>query len=119
VLGVIPRERICVTPRARLGFHAAWHPTENGIATSRSATKLLMEIYPEHVRTWIKNRGGLTRKLLVLSGSELAAMYPTCPETRQAGGSRESRQAKGSRRSHATAAAAKTPPATAMSAITE
>src|SRR5437868_7705403 len=30
VLGVIPRERICVTRRARLGFHAAWHPGDNG-----------------------------------------------------------------------------------------
>ena len=30
VLGVIPRNRICVTPRARLGFHAAWHPGDNG-----------------------------------------------------------------------------------------
>ena len=119
VLGVIPRERICVTPRARLGFHAAWHPTENGIVTSRSATKLLMEIYPEHVRTWIKSRGGLTRKLLVLSGPELAAMYPTCSETRQASGSRQTRQAGGSQRIRPTTASAKKPPATAMSAITE
>src|ERR1700716_3520127 len=30
VLGVIPKDRICVTPKARLGFHAAWHPGENG-----------------------------------------------------------------------------------------
>ena len=39
LLGVIPRNRICVTPRARLGFHAAWHPGENGRPiTSRAAT---------------------------------------------------------------------------------
>ena len=30
VLGVIPRGRICMTRRARLGFHAAWHPAESG-----------------------------------------------------------------------------------------
>ena len=30
VLGVIPHERICVTPRAKLGFHAAWNPGDNG-----------------------------------------------------------------------------------------
>src|ERR1700757_1194803 len=29
LLGVIPHERICVTPRARLGFPAAWHPPRN------------------------------------------------------------------------------------------
>ena len=47
VLGVIPRERICVTPRARLGFHAAWHPGDDGHPVpSQEATKLLMDIYP-------------------------------------------------------------------------
>jgi hypothetical protein len=79
LLGVIPRERICVTSRARLGFHAAWHPGTNGQPiTSREATKLLMEIYPEHVRSWIKERGGLSPKMMFLSGRELAAMYATC-----------------------------------------
>ena len=79
VLGVIPRERICVTPRARLGFHAAWHPGENGQRIpSREATKLLMHIYPAHVRSWIARRGGLTPRMKYLSGRELAAMYNTC-----------------------------------------
>src|SRR5712691_5443697 len=79
VLGVIPRNRICVTNRARLGFHAAWHPGENGRAiTSRGGTQLLMEIYPQHVRTWIARHGGLSGRMLVLYGRELAAMYPTC-----------------------------------------
>ncbi len=81
VLGVIPRERICVTSRARLGFHAAWNPGQNGQpVTSQSATKFLMDIYPEHVRTWIKGRGGLSRRMIVLSGPELAAMYPSCQQ---------------------------------------
>jgi hypothetical protein len=79
VLGVIPRERICVTPRARLGFHAAWHPGDNGQpVTSRAATKLLMDIYPERVRSWIKDHGGLSPKMMFLTGHELAAMYQTC-----------------------------------------
>src|SRR2546421_243449 len=79
VLGVIPRNRICVTPRARLGFHAAWHPGDNGRqVTSRAATQLLMDIYPENVRTWIKERGGPTPRMMFLSGRELAAMYQTC-----------------------------------------
>jgi hypothetical protein len=79
VLGVIPRERICVTRRARLGFHAAWHPGENGQPTpSQGGTKLLMEIYPQHVRQWIARNGGLTRNMKYLTGRALAAMYPTC-----------------------------------------
>jgi hypothetical protein len=79
VLGVIPHNRICVTPRARLGFHAAWHPGENGRPIpSRAATQLLMDIYPENVRSWIRERGGLTPRMMYLTGRELAAMYHTC-----------------------------------------
>src|SRR5881396_3513239 len=76
VLGVIPKNRICVTPRARFGFHAAWHPGDNGRPiTSRAATQLLMDIYPENVRSWIKERGGLTPRMMFLTGRELTAMY--------------------------------------------
>jgi hypothetical protein len=79
LLGVIPRERICVTPRARLGFHAAWRPGENGReVTNDEATRLLMQIYPEHVRSWIARRGGLSRKVIFLSARELAEWYQTC-----------------------------------------
>ena len=46
--------------------------------TSKAATKLLMDIYPERVRSWIKERGGLTPRMMYLTGRELAAMYPTC-----------------------------------------
>src|SRR6266550_1770135 len=54
VLGVIPRERICMTGRARLGFHAAWHPAGNGQQlASYGGTQLLMQVYPHKVRSWI------------------------------------------------------------------
>jgi hypothetical protein len=79
ILGVIPRERICVTSRARLGFHAAWHPGENGRAvTSRGGTQLLMDVYPQQVRRWIARRGGLTSRMMYLYGRELASMYAVC-----------------------------------------
>ena len=79
VLGVIPRERICVTRRARLGFHAAWHPGNNGRPiTSRGGTQLLMDIYPQNVRRWIASKGGLSQRMLYLHGRELASMYPSC-----------------------------------------
>jgi hypothetical protein len=79
VLGVIPRERICVTSRARLGFHAAWHPGDNGRPImSRGGTQLLMDVYPQPVRRWIARRGGLNQRMLYLTGRELASMYPIC-----------------------------------------
>ena len=79
ITGVIPRDRICVTRRARLGFHAAWHPGDHGrIVTSRGGTQLLMDIYPANVRRWIARKGGLTPRMVFLQGRELAAMYPPC-----------------------------------------
>jgi hypothetical protein len=79
VLGIVPRDRICVTRRARLGFHAAWHPGENGRPIrSNGGTALLMKVYPPHVRAWIQRRGGLSHRMKYLSGRELARMYPTC-----------------------------------------
>jgi hypothetical protein len=79
ILGVIPRDRICVTRRARLGFHAAWHHGENGRpATNRGGTQLLMAVYPPNVKSWINKRGGLTREMKYLSGRELTSMYRTC-----------------------------------------
>jgi len=80
ILGVIPRDRICVTSRARLGFHAAWHPGDDGRPiTSRGGTDLLMEVYPQNVKRWIARRGGLSPRMLYLAGRELASMYSSCP----------------------------------------
>jgi hypothetical protein len=79
ILGVIPRDRICVTRRARLGFHAAWHHGDNGRpATNRGGTQLLMAVYPQNVKNWLNRHGGLTREMKYLTGRELASMYPTC-----------------------------------------
>ena len=79
VLGVIPRDRICVTRRARLGFHAAWNPGSDGApVVSTGGTQLLMEIYPQQVRQWINRQGGLKQRMVYLSGRELTSMYRTC-----------------------------------------
>jgi hypothetical protein len=79
ILGVIPRDRICVTRRAQLGFHAAWNPGEHGRrVVSVAGTEVLWDIYPQHIRRWISKRGGLSPKMKYLSGRELSAMYPTC-----------------------------------------
>jgi hypothetical protein len=79
VLGVLPRERICVTRRAQLGFHAAWNPGRDGRPVlSHAGTKALWDIYPGEIRAWLKKRGGLKPKMVYLSGSELTAMYRPC-----------------------------------------
>lgn len=79
VLGIVPRERICVTSRAKLGFHAAWNPGAGGkLVLSHAGTKALWDIYPAHIRSWLTKRGGLKPKMIYLSGSELSAMYRPC-----------------------------------------
>jgi len=79
VLGLIPRERICATSRARLGFHAAWMPDDSGRpVTSPMGTQALWNIYPNKVRSWIGRHGGLSRKMLFLQGDELTSIVPSC-----------------------------------------
>jgi hypothetical protein len=79
VLGMIPHERLCVTPRARLGFHAAWAYAPDGSrVASQEGTASLWSIYPMPVRRWISRNGGLSPKTIVLSGRELASMYRAC-----------------------------------------
>jgi hypothetical protein len=78
-LAVIPRERLCVTRNAVLGFHAAWTPGANGQpVTSSGGTRLLMAVYPPRIRDWIRRRGGLNGRTIFLRGRELAALYPSC-----------------------------------------
>jgi hypothetical protein len=79
VLGIVPRDRICVTRKAMLGFHAAWMPGPEGRPVhSAVGTQALWEMYPGHVKRWINKRGGLKSKMIFLRGRELAAMYPEC-----------------------------------------
>ena len=79
LLGMVPREQVCVTPNAVLGFHAAWNFDDSGRrVTSASATHTLYDIYPARVRSWIAKRGGLTPQMKYLRGRELAGMYPMC-----------------------------------------
>ena len=79
VLMTVPSERICVTKRAVLGFHAARSIDRRGrIYAEPEASRAVQEAYPEPVRHWISRRGGLTSRLLLLRGRELAAIYPRC-----------------------------------------
>jgi len=79
VLGLVPRERICVTSNASLGFHAAWNEQGGQEVANPTATASLWQMYPQPVRQWIGRHGGLGRNMIYLRGRELAAMYPSCP----------------------------------------
>jgi hypothetical protein len=79
VLGAIPRDKICVTSHAALGFHAAWDLDDEGRAiTNPEATHMLYSMYPPQVKRWINARGGLTKNMIYLRGKELLSMYHPC-----------------------------------------
>jgi hypothetical protein len=81
VVVAVPRNRICVTRRAILGFHAAKVVDVNGEeypAEAEQATRVFAASYPAPIRAWIARHGGLTRKPIFLYGKTLWTMYPLC-----------------------------------------
>jgi hypothetical protein len=84
VLGIVPLNRVCVTPRASLGFHEAYLDkgwTMGVRIASASGTADLMSYYPQSVRDWIARKGGLTPEMKkVKNGPDLWKMVDSCPD---------------------------------------
>lgn len=79
ILGILPRNRICVTPRAVLEFHTAWDPSPSGeLVVSSAGDSILWSTYPSDIRRWIRRHGGLRREIIALHGRELDAIIPPC-----------------------------------------
>jgi len=78
--GIIPRDRVCVTSRAVLGFHAAsyYDDASRSLVPTREGSRLVMRFYPPAIRAWIDRHGGLMPQLIALHGRELAALYHRC-----------------------------------------
>jgi hypothetical protein len=69
LLGYIPRENICVTPNASLGFH---------LATMQFATDALWRAYPQDIRAWIEKNGGLTYQVIYLHAPAIYRFLQKC-----------------------------------------
>ena len=84
VLGMVPLNRICATPRASLGFHQAYYDkrwTAGLRVTSVAGTDELMAVYPPAVKAWIKRQGGLTANMKrVYNGTDLWMIVDPCPD---------------------------------------
>jgi hypothetical protein len=79
LLGSVPRDKICFTEQASLGFHSAWQFDDSGRpVASPSWTRVLWRNYPRAIRTWISRHGGLTPRMIFLRGEALTALYPRC-----------------------------------------
>jgi hypothetical protein len=84
VLGIVPLNKICVTPRASLGFHEAYYDkafTFGIKVTSAAGTSELMSYYPNTVKDWIRRNGGLTTQMKkIKNGTELWKIVDPCPD---------------------------------------
>jgi hypothetical protein len=77
---LVPRDQVCVTRRAVLGFHAAsyYDDARRSLVPTRAGTQLVLRLYPAEIRGWIDRHGGLTPQIKALRGRELAALYNLC-----------------------------------------
>src|SRR6266404_3506763 len=84
VLGIVPLNRICATPRASMGFHQAYFDkrwTAGLRVTSVAGTDELMSYYPPAVKKWITRNGGLSAQMKrAVNGPELWAIIDPCPD---------------------------------------
>ena len=84
VLGMVPMNKICVTPRASLGFHQAYYDkafTFGIKVTSLEGTSDLMSYYPDSVKDWIRRNGGLTTEMKkIKNGADLWRIVDPCPD---------------------------------------
>src|SRR3954462_6391378 len=66
VFGIVPMNKICVTPKASLGFHQAYYDkafTCGSKVPSAAGPSGLMSYYPDTVKDWIRRNGGLTTEM--------------------------------------------------------
>ena len=84
MIGIVPHNKICVTPRASLGFHEAYTVVNLPIKKKvphQAGTRDLMSYYSEPVLDWIDRNGGLTPQMKVVkNGPDLWSMLHPCPE---------------------------------------
>jgi hypothetical protein len=69
LLGYIPRERICVSSKAFLGFHSG---------TPDFITEDLLRAYPLDIRLWIAQHGGLTHQIIWLKAPDIYGYFRKC-----------------------------------------
>ncbi len=69
-------KNVCITRRAELWFHQA---TYSSGRRSGYWTGAMMKLYPAKIRRYLKKKGGLHRKWIVLKGKRLRRLFPhTC-----------------------------------------
>jgi hypothetical protein len=71
----LPAEQLCVTPHASFGFHL---PYGVGAQANAAAASYLISQYPDWVRQWIEEHGGLSHTIMRMGAEEAAKHLPLC-----------------------------------------
>jgi hypothetical protein len=87
ITGEVPQDRVCVTPFAKLAFHAAFTMDMQGTREfSPDGTAFLWAIYPEKVRELLRKHGWSgpstdQTTLIWIEGEELLSLFRPCEAT--------------------------------------
>jgi hypothetical protein len=71
----LPPEQLCISPNTTFLFHA---PTTSSKNLTVLVQSRMLNTYPSWVRAWISDRGGLTKRLLVMDYQFARKYLPTC-----------------------------------------
>jgi hypothetical protein len=91
LFGYFPRNRVCVTPRARFGFHLSYEPLLSyaplGLSlghgpASADGTKVMTHGYPPVVWAWLRAHGGLTAEYKWMPAADLRGYFAYCSPNR-------------------------------------
>ena len=76
----LPAEQICAEPQAAFWFHEAGEAVAGPGRKPRSdeSTSALMDRYPEPIRAWLREAGGLRPSWTVLRGAEMRQFVRAC-----------------------------------------
>jgi hypothetical protein len=84
ITGLIPADRVCITPRASMGFHSAFTEDDEGKRKfSPEATGMLWRTYNPIIRTLLQQHGWSSPDtdqptLVWIEYDELKSLYATC-----------------------------------------
>lgn len=71
----LPKQQTCIIPGAYFRFHA---PSARSSRSERSAQAFMMTKYPAWVRSWIREKGGLSSRLFKMDYAYASRFIPGC-----------------------------------------
>ena len=71
----LPNSRACATTNASFRFHLPLGTSQRGIKVARN---YMMKSYPGWVRSWIRQKGGLSNQLITMNASYAQKFIGSC-----------------------------------------